>query len=245
MKKPLSRLYPRFSRGLLGNGSRLLATFTRESVVPSPLCCNCNLKLANVSPFRTPLTRSAQGAVGVKANVKAVQGELYFLERGLLFIAKQPILVDFSKTESIAFSRVGGAGGLASARTFDIRVVSKTGSADSVFSAIPKEEASGISAFLASKNVRLKNEMEEAGGDVDMDDLDDLDDLDDADLEGLDDDDDDASIVSDDDGKRKGKGKGSGREKGRGEKEKGKTKSRADEDDESGEFVCFSCSTST
>lgn len=51
------------------------------------------------------LTISAQGFNGIKANVKAVQGELYFLEKGLIFIAKQPILVDFSKVESISFSR--------------------------------------------------------------------------------------------------------------------------------------------
>lgn len=48
---------------------------------------------------------SAQGLNGIKANVKAIQGEVYFLDKGLLFIAKQPILIDFSKTESIAFSR--------------------------------------------------------------------------------------------------------------------------------------------
>jgi hypothetical protein len=48
---------------------------------------------------------SAQAQPGVKANVKAVQGELYFLEKGIIFIAKQPILIDFSKTESISFSR--------------------------------------------------------------------------------------------------------------------------------------------
>jgi structure-specific recognition protein 1 len=51
------------------------------------------------------LTCSAQGLNGIKANVKAIQGEVYFLDKGLLFIAKQPILIDFSKTESIAFSR--------------------------------------------------------------------------------------------------------------------------------------------
>lgn len=48
---------------------------------------------------------SAQGLNGIKVNVKAVQGELYFLEKSLIFIAKQPILIDFSKTESISFSR--------------------------------------------------------------------------------------------------------------------------------------------
>jgi hypothetical protein len=53
----------------------------------------------------TVLTYSAQGLNGIKANVKAIQGEVYFLDKGLLFIAKQPILIDFSKTESIAFSR--------------------------------------------------------------------------------------------------------------------------------------------
>jgi hypothetical protein len=53
----------------------------------------------------TALTYSAQGLNGIKANVKAIQGEVYFLDKGLLFIAKQPILIDFSKTESIAFSR--------------------------------------------------------------------------------------------------------------------------------------------
>ncbi|OCF32303.1 FACT complex subunit POB3 [Kwoniella heveanensis CBS 569] len=109
--------------------------------------------------------RNAQGLNGIKANVKAVQGELYFLEKGLIFIAKQPILIDFSKTESISFSRVGG--GIASAKTFDMRVVSKTEVADHVFSAISKEEVTPISSFLQSKNVRLKNEMEEAVMDID------------------------------------------------------------------------------
>ena len=42
---------------------------------------------------------------GIKANVKAVQGELYLLEKSLIFIAKQPILIDYSKTQSISFSR--------------------------------------------------------------------------------------------------------------------------------------------
>ncbi|ADV25345.1 FACT complex subunit POB3 [Cryptococcus gattii E566] len=109
--------------------------------------------------------RNAQGLNGIRANVKAVQGELYFLEKGLIFISKQPILIDFSKTDSISFSRVGG--GVASARTFDMRVVSKTGGANHVFSAINKQEVGPISSFLQSKNIRLKNEMEEATVDID------------------------------------------------------------------------------
>lgn len=58
-----------------------------------------------VPRLKTHIDVSAQGQPGVKANVKAVQGELYFLEKGIIFIAKQPILIDFSKTESISFSR--------------------------------------------------------------------------------------------------------------------------------------------
>lgn len=156
--------------------------------------------------------RNAQGVNGIKANVKAVQGELYFLEKGLIFIAKQPILIDFSKTESISFSRVGG--GIASARTFDMRVVSKMGTADHVFSAISKEEVGPISQFLASKNVRLKNEMEET---MDVDNV--------MDLEDLSDDDDDVRINSEDEGrKKKNKNKA---------KEVTKSRKPADEDSES------------
>lgn len=132
--------------------------------------------------------RNAQGLNGIKANVKAVQGELYFLEKGLIFIAKQPILIDFSKTESISFSRVGG--GVASAKTFDMRVVSKTEAADHVFSSISKEEVQPISAYLTSKNVRLKNEMDDAM---------DVDPISDDDIE----EDDDASISSEDEKPRK------------------------------------------
>ena len=42
-----------------------------------------------------------------------------------------------------------------------MRVASKTDSTDHVFSAISKEEVAPISAFLTSKNVRLRNEMDE------------------------------------------------------------------------------------
>ncbi len=52
-------------------------------------------------------------------------------------------------------------GGVASAKTFDLRVVSKTDATDHVFTALSKEEMQGIEAFLKGKNVRLKNEIEE------------------------------------------------------------------------------------
>jgi len=79
-----------------------------------------------------------------------------------------------------------------------MRVVSKTEAADHVFSAISKEEVSPISSFLQSKNVRLKNEMEEVM---------DVDPITDEDI-----DDDDMSIPSEDEVKEKGK-KGKGKAK--------------------------------
>ncbi|WVR03030.1 FACT complex subunit POB3 [Kwoniella sp. DSM 27419] len=154
---------------------------------------------------------NAQGLNGIKANVKAVQGELYLLDKGLIFIAKQPILIDFSKTESISFSRVGG--GVASAKTFDMRVVSKTDVADHVFSAISKEEVTPISTFLQSKNVRLKNEMEEAVMDID---------------EPLSDEDEEMESIASEDDKPKKK-----------EKSKGVKKPAADDDDDESEDEDF------
>ncbi|KAK4686032.1 FACT complex subunit SSRP1/POB3, partial [Tremellales sp. Uapishka_1] len=151
--------------------------------------------------------RNSQGLNGIKANVKAIQGELYFLEKGLIFIAKQPIYVEFSKTESISFSRVGG--GIALAKTFDMRVVSKTEPNDHVFSAISKEENEPISNFLQLKNVRLKNEMEEV---MDVDPISDDDEDDDMD-----------SIHSEEDTKSKKKDKG----------KSGAQKSADDDDSES------------
>lgn len=161
---------------------------------------------------------SGEKAHGVKANVKAVQGELYFLEKALIFIAKQPILIDYSKTESISFSRVG-AGGLASSRTFDMRVTSRSGSADHVFSAIPKEEAGAISAFLASKNVKLENEMDDAAdlADAAMDEDSEDEDMDDADI-----------LSSDEERAKKDKGK-----KGKSKEAAAKSRLR-DDDTESG-----------
>ena len=86
--------------------------------------------------------------------------------------------------------RVGG--GVASARTFDMRVVSKFDTSDHVFSAISKEEVSPISAFLQSKNVKLKNEMDEVM---------DVDPISDEDMN----DEDDASIPSEDEPRDSGK----------------------------------------
>jgi structure-specific recognition protein 1 len=96
-----------------------------------------------------------------------------------------------------------------------MRVASKTDNTDTVFSAISKEEVQPISAFLQSKNVRLKNEMDEV---MDIDPISDDDE-----------EDDDVSIPSDDDRPTKGKDKLG----------KKPTRAAADDEDESGKSALF------
>jgi structure-specific recognition protein 1 len=91
-----------------------------------------------------------------------------------------------------------------------MRVVSKTDAADHVFSALPKEEMESIGQFLKSKNIRLKNELDDV---MDIDPISDDDD-----------DDEDMSIPSEDE------------QKGKKNKSGAPAASRRDEDeDESGE----------
>jgi len=93
-----------------------------------------------------------------------------------------------------------------------MRVVSKTDAADHVFSALPKEEMESIGQFLKSKNIRLKNELDDV---MDIDPISDDDD----------DDDEDMSIPSEDE------------QRGKKNKAAAPTASkRAEEEDESGEL---------
>lgn len=94
-----------------------------------------------------------------------------------------------------------------------MRVVSKSDVADHVFSAISKEEVEPISTFLQSKNVRLKNEIEDAMA-MAIDNISD------------DDEDDDLSIPSEDEQRGKKGDKG---------KQAAKASRNDDDDDESGE----------
>jgi structure-specific recognition protein 1 len=107
--------------------------------------------------------------------LKAVQGELYFLEKSLIYVAKQPAVVEFQDIHQVVFSRyismpsavlsllnadilnrVGGQ--MAVARTFDLNVQPKSGP-ELTFTSIIKEEHEQIENYLKAKKVRVKNEM--------------------------------------------------------------------------------------
>ncbi|KAF8511603.1 structure-specific recognition protein-domain-containing protein [Gautieria morchelliformis] len=99
---------------------------------------------------------SKDGLPGFKAHLKAVSGELYFLEKYFFFVSKQPTLIELSDIHQVIFSRVGGA--MTSARTFDLKIEQKSGP-EYTFTSIAREEHESIESFLKSKKVRVTNEM--------------------------------------------------------------------------------------
>lgn len=131
--------------------------------------------------------RSRDGHPGIKANLKATQGDLFLLEKYVFFVSKQPSLIEIADIHQVIFSRVGASMGAAAARTFDMKIVTKSGPEHN-FSSINKEDHEPVESYLKDKKVRVKNEM-----------------IPDADLllaaaAGDDDDDDDMQSVSSDDG---------------------------------------------
>lgn len=80
------------------------------------------------------------------------------LEKYIFFVSKQPSLIELSDIHQVVFSRVGSSMGAAAARTFDLRIVTKSGP-EYTFSSINKEEHETTETYLKDKKIRIKNEM--------------------------------------------------------------------------------------
>ncbi|KAF8182350.1 chromatin binding protein [Pholiota molesta] len=101
-----------------------------------------------------------EGHPGFKANLKAIQGDLFMLERYIFFVSKQPLLIELADIHQVVFSRVGAGAGAAAGRTFDIKIVTKSGPEHN-FTSINKEEheiteatrCSPMRSFLAAVGV--------------------------------------------------------------------------------------------
>ncbi|KAH7885252.1 SSrecog-domain-containing protein [Phlebopus sp. FC_14] len=102
--------------------------------------------------------QSRDGHPGIKANLKAVQGDLFMLEKYIFFVSKQPTLIELSDIHQCVFSRVGASMGANAARTFDLKIVTKSGP-EYTFTSINKEEHEPVETYLKDKKVKLKNEM--------------------------------------------------------------------------------------
>jgi structure-specific recognition protein 1 len=105
--------------------------------------------------------QSRDGHPGIKANLKAIQGDLFLLEKYIFFVSKQPTLVELSDVHQIVFSRVGAS---TAARTFDLKIVTKSGP-EYTFTSLNKEEHEPTETYLKDKKIKIKNEMVQ---DVDM-----------------------------------------------------------------------------
>lgn len=106
---------------------------------------------------------SSTEQASVKCNVKATEGLLYPLDKALLWVSKQPIHVPYSDVHQVIFSRVGlgGAAGVTSSKTFDMRVNTRSG-AEHTFASINREEHDRLNAHFAERKLRIKNEMNES-----------------------------------------------------------------------------------
>ena len=102
-------------------------------------------------------TFSNNGHPSVKANLKAVQGDLFMLEKYIFFVSKQPVLIELLDIYQVVFSRLGQGMGANASRSFDLKVTTKSGP-EYAFSSIIKEEKNGVEAYLAERKVRVKNE---------------------------------------------------------------------------------------
>ena len=103
---------------------------------------------------------SSTGQSSVKCNVKANDGLLYPLEKAMLWVSKQPVYVPYSDVHQVIFSRVGGA--VSSGKTFDLRVITKSGP-EHHFQSLNREEHEKLNVHFAERKIRIKNEMAEDG----------------------------------------------------------------------------------
>lgn len=94
------------------------------------------------------------------------------LEKYIFFVSKQPTLIELSDIYQVVFSRLGAGMGATAARTFDLKIVTKSGPEYS-FTSVNKEEYEVTESFLKEKKVKVKNEMMEGELIMNVDDDDD------------------------------------------------------------------------
>ncbi|ELQ44479.1 FACT complex subunit pob-3 [Pyricularia oryzae Y34] len=99
-----------------------------------------------------------RGQLGIKCAIKASEGFLYCLEKAFMFVPKPATYISYEQTQSVTFSRVGGA--VSATQTFDITIHMK-GGGSSQFSNINREDLKALETFFQAKELRVKNEIDE------------------------------------------------------------------------------------
>ena len=103
---------------------------------------------------------SAHSQKAIKASYKANENFLFLLDKAALFIPKPPMFLPWNDISSAVVSRVGGLS--TTTRTFEMKFNMKSGT-EYAFANINREEFGPLSSFLASKGIKIKNEMDETG----------------------------------------------------------------------------------
>ncbi|KAB5558298.1 POB3-like protein [Coniochaeta sp. 2T2.1] len=96
---------------------------------------------------------------GIKCSIKASEGFLYLLKKAFIFVPKPATYISYEQTQSVTFSRVGGA--VSALSTFDITVHMKNGAGTTQFSNINREDLKALEDFFKLKGLRVKNEIDE------------------------------------------------------------------------------------
>ncbi|GMM30440.1 FACT complex subunit [Martiniozyma asiatica (nom. inval.)] len=120
---------------------------------------------------------SKDSMVAVSCSLKANEGQIYPLEKCLLFVNKPTVLIPYSEIQSITFSRVGQG---SAQRTFDMEVTTRGNGPNHTFGNIDRAEQPLLENFFEQKNIKVRNDEKiaqqmlanamagDSDGDVDM-----------------------------------------------------------------------------
>ena len=97
--------------------------------------------------------RSSKGASCLKCSLKASEGYIYLLERGIIFIHKPVVYVGFEEIRQVEFSRISDSS--MQQRTFDITIKRKN--EEIQFMGIEKNELEPLTNYLVNKKIVIKS----------------------------------------------------------------------------------------
>jgi structure-specific recognition protein 1 len=97
--------------------------------------------------------RSKKGASCVKCSLKANEGYIYPLERGLIFIHKPVVYISLEDIRHVEFSRISESN--IQQRTFDLTIVKKDESVQ--FLGIEKHELEVLTTYFQNKKIKVKS----------------------------------------------------------------------------------------
>lgn len=104
--------------------------------------------------------KSKNNQKGLKCSLKANEGFLYPMETHLVFIPKPPLVFAWKDINQVSFSRLSTTSSSEGTRTFDLKVVLKSG-VQHQLSSLNREEYASLVDFLRSKDVRIVKDSSE------------------------------------------------------------------------------------